>query len=187
MTRRRLLSSVLVIPLAALAAGATTLARMSLDELVGTAGVVARVHCLGNESRWEGGEIWTLTSFEVLETLKGVAPRLITVRLLGGQAGQLISTVDGAPRFRPGEEAVLFLERTRAGDFSVTSWVQGTFRIRRDEHTGQESITQDSSAWGVFDPATRKFRAAGIRKLPLEVFKQRVTEALERQRNGRQP
>jgi len=182
---RRPLCAILAILLAATAAGATTLARMSLDELVAAAEVVARVRCLGNESRWEGGEIWTLTSFEVVETLKGVAPRLIAVRLLGGHVGHLHSTVDGVPRFRPSEEAVLFLERTRAGDFSVTSWVQGTFRIRRDARTGAESVTQDSAAYGIFDPTARQFRPAGVRKLPLEAFKQRLAETLERQRNGR--
>ncbi len=169
------------------ALGATTLARMNLDELVGAAEVVARVRCLENEGRWENGEIWTFTSSEVVETLKGVAPRLVTVRLLGGRVGHVISAVEGAPRFRPGEEAVLFLERTRWGDFSVTSWAQGTFRIRFDAQTGQESVTQDSSRVSVFDPATRQFRPSGVRKLPLEAFKQRVAEALERQLNSRQP
>ena len=94
--------------------------------------------------------------------------------------------MDGAPRFQPGEEVILFLERTRAGDFSVTSWVQGTFRIHRDPSTGQGSVTQDSSGFAVFDPATRKFRSAGVRNLPLEQFKQRVAEAVERRASGRQ-
>ncbi len=187
MAQRRILLGVLLILLGARVGRTTTLARMDLDELVAAAHVVARVHCLGNESRWEGGEIWTFTSFEVVDTLKGVVPRLITVRLLGGQVDHLVSTVDGVPRFHPDEEVILFLERTRAGDFCVTSWAQGTFRIRRDAHSERESVTQDSSGLGVFDPATRQFRVAGIRKMPLELFKQRIAEALERQSNRRQP
>lgn len=185
---RRAMTLVAVLLLLATPPGqATTLARLSLDDLVAASSVVARVQCLGNESRWEAGEIWTFTSFEVLETMKGVVPRLVTVRLPGGRAGHLISTVEGVPRFRPGEEAILFLERTRAGDFSVLSWVQGTFRIRRDPRTGRESVAQDSSAFAVFDPATRRFRPSGIRKLPLELFRERLAEALERSRNRRQP
>ena len=184
---RHLPLAVFAFALGVTALGATTLARMNLDELVGAAEVVARVRCLENESRWENGEIWTFTSFEVVETLKGVAPRLVTVRLLGGRVGHVISAVEGVPRFQPGEEAVLFLERLREGDFSVTSWVQGTFRIRFDAQTGQESVTQDSSGFGVFDPATRRFRPSGVRKMRLEVLKQRVAEALERQLHPRQP
>jgi len=186
-TRRGMTLAAALLLLAVPPGQATTLARLSLDDLVAASSVVARVHCLGNESRWEAGEVWTFTSFDVVETMKGVAPRLLTVRLPGGRVGHLIATVDGVPRFRPGEDAILFLARTRAGDFSVISWVQGSFRIRRDPHTGRESVTQDSSAFDVFDPATRQFRPAGIRKLPLEAFRQRLAEAMERSENRRQP
>ncbi len=187
MKRYLILSAVSVLLLGGIAVRATTLARMSLDELAAAAHVVAQVQCLGSESRWEGGAIWTFTQFEVMETMKGAAPRLITVRVPGGRVGHLQSFVDGAPRFQPGEEVIVFLERTRAGDFSVTSWIQGTFRIRRDASSGQGSVTQDSSGFAVFDPATRKFRSAGVRNLPLEQFKQRVAEAVERRASGRQP
>ena len=170
----------------ALTAQATTLVRMDLQELAAAASLVARVRCVSSESRWDGEEIWTFTTFDVLETLKGSAPEQITVRLIGGRVGHLISTVDGVPRFRPGEEAVLFLEPTRAGELSVTGWVQGTFRIQRDLHTGRESVTQDTSGLAVFDPATRQFRPGGVRNLPLEEFKQRVAAALAQQGNGRQ-
>lgn len=165
-------------------AQATTLVRMNLNELTASASIVARVRCLGNEVRAESGEIWTFTRFEVLETLKGAPPREITVRLLGGRLGGLVSTVDGVPRFRDREETFLFLEPTRAGDLSVTSWVQGTFRIERDSQ-GQERVTQDTSGLAVFDPATRQFRAGGIRRLPVEEFRQRVRAAVEKQRRNR--
>lgn len=180
MRARRIAGAVLLVALAAAVGGATTLVRMDLDELAAAASVVARVRCVDNESREDGGEIWTFTRFEVVETLKGSAPREITVRLLGGRAGHLISRVEGVPRFEPGEEAFLFLEPTRAGDLSVTSWVQGTFRIRRDPAAGREGVTQDTSGVTVFDPATRQFRAGGVRNLPVEQFRQRVREALER-------
>ncbi len=187
MSRRGMAWTALLLFLGSTLARATTLAQMKLDGLAAAAHVVARVRCLGNESRWEGGEIWTFTSFEVVEAMKGAVPRLVTVRLLGGRVGHLVSTVDGVPRFRPGEDVILFLERTRAGDLSVTGWAQGTFRIRRDAHTGRERVTQDSSRFAVFDPASRRFREAGIRSLPLEVFEERLAALLEQQANGRQP
>ena len=43
---------------------ATTLARLSLDELAAASDAVARVRCTATESRWEGGSIWTVTTFE---------------------------------------------------------------------------------------------------------------------------
>lgn len=170
--------------LACAAAQATTMLRMDLEQLTAAAGAVARVHCIESESRVEGGEIWTFTRFDVLETLKGSLPPQVTVRLIGGRAGSVVSIVDGVPRFRPGEEAFLFLERTRAGDWSVTSWAQGTFRVRRgDDRT--ERVTQDTSGLSIFDPATRQFRPGGVRNLPVEEFRQRVREAVEREGRGR--
>ena len=187
MTRRNFSWAALLTLIVVGPARATTLARMNLDELAAAADAVVHVQCLQNESRWEGSEIWTFTSFEVVETMNGAVPRFLSVRLLGGRVGHLISTVSGVPRFVPGEEAILFLERTRAGDFSVTGWVVGTFRIHRDGRTGKQRVTQDSSSIAVFDAATRGFRAAGIRNLPLEEFRQRVAAAVERARTGRQP
>lgn len=187
MTRRNILCTALLTLVMAIAARATTLARMNLDELAAAAEAVVHAQCLGNASRWEGGEIWTFTSFEVMETMKGAVPRLLTVRLLGGQVGHLVSTVSGVPRFVPGEEAILFLERTRVGDFSVTGWAVGTFRIHRDARSGKQRVTQESSSVAVFNPATLTFRAAGIRNLPLDEFRRRLAAAVERVRDGRQP
>jgi len=160
------------------AAGATTLARMSVAEMAHAAPVIVRARCLGNAAGWDAGEIWTLTSFEVEEVWRGAAPARIAVRLLGGRTGSLTSSVSGVPRFREGEEVVLFLEPTARGDLSVVSWEQGTFRIRRDAAAGRESVTQDTAALATFDPATRRFEATGIRRLPLEILRAQVDAAL---------
>jgi hypothetical protein len=158
-------------------ATATTLARMSVAQMSHAAHAIVRARCVENSVGWDAGEIWTFTSFEVQEVWQGSAPARITVRLLGGRVGNLTSSVAGVPRFRSGEEVVLFLERTPRGDFSVVSWEQGTFRIRRETVTGSESVTQDSASFATFDPATRQFDAAGIRNLPIETFRAQVDAA----------
>jgi len=165
---------------------ATALARMSLEELSAASDAVVEARCLGNEVRQEGGEIWTFANFQVEGTAKGIVPPLITVRLLGGRLGHLTSHVEGVPQFQPGEEVILFLHRTRAGDFAVTSWMQGTFRIRRDARTGEATVTQDSSGAAVFDPKTRSFRYEGIRRAPLAEFRAHLQAILSRQANGRE-
>ncbi len=184
MARRISASVSLLLLLSAVLADSATLERMSLEQLTAAAHGVVQAQCLGNQSRWEGGEIWTFTSFEVSDTMKGVVPRLITVRTLGGQVGHVISLVEGVPRFHPGEEVVLFIERTHAGDFSITSWAQGTFRVRRDAHTGRETATQDISGQPSSDLGARRFRSDAVRNISLELFKQRVRRALEREQNG---
>jgi hypothetical protein len=182
--RLSLWASVLVLAAAGLA-GATTLVRMSLEEMASAASVVARVKCMSSDARWENGQIWTFTTFEVLETLKGSTPRTITVRLIGGKVAHIRSRVDGVPRFDPGEESFLFLEPVPAGEWTITSWAQGTFRIRQSG-TRVETVTQDTGGLSLFDPQTRQFHAGGVRNLPVSEFRQRVTEAIERARSGRQ-
>ena len=157
---------------------ATTLLRLDLDQLARAADAVARVRCMDTASYTENGNVWTRTHFTLLESLKGSPPAQLTVRLPGGHAGHLIVSIEAVPRFHAGEEGVLFLEQLPAGDYSVTGWALGTFRIRRNERTGEETVTQDSSALAVFDPASRRFTTDGIRDLPLREFHRRLDEAL---------
>ena len=154
-------------------ARATTLKRMSVADLSRVAHTVVRARCVTSSTRWDTGEIWTFTTFDVEEIWKGSAPAHITVRLLGGRTEDFTSTVSGVPRFSPGEELILFLERTPAQDFSIVSWMQGTFRIGLNGAT-EETVTQDTASFPVFDPASQRFEATGIRKMPISAFRSLV-------------
>ncbi len=159
---------------------ATTLVRLSLDQLAAGSDAVARVNFSSAESRWENGTIWTITTANVVETMKGNLPGEISVRLPGGRVGHLTATVEGTPRFHPGDDAIVFLKRSPAGGFTVAGWVQGTFRISRDPRTGNQTVTQDSSAFAVFDPATRTFRTEGVHRMPMDEFRGRLASAVAR-------
>jgi hypothetical protein len=171
---------ILIIFMAFATASATTLQRLSLDQLVAGSDAVARVNFSGAESRWENGTIWTVTKLRVVEIFKGNLPEEIFIRLPGGRVGHLTATVEGTPRFRAGDDAIVFLKTSPAGGFSVAGWVQGTFRISREPRTGTQSVTQDSSAFAVFDPATRSFRTEGIHRMRVEEFRGRVASAIAR-------
>ncbi len=160
---------------------ALTLERMSVAKMTQVAQLVVRARCVTNSSAWHDGEIWTFTSFTVEDAWKGApsgAAQRLTVRLLGGSVGNLSSTVSGVPRFRPGEEVILFLQPTARGDYSIVSWVQGTFRIHRDGRSGVEIVVQDTAAFDTYDPATQQFDAEGIRNLPVGALRMRVQSAL---------
>ena len=179
---RKILAALICGFAACAAAYATSLARMSLEQLTSAADAIAQVECVSASATWQDGAIWTRSTFRVVETLKGDLGTEVTVRLPGGRVGHLTATVDGAPRFFPGEEAIVFLARTRSGDYSVAGWVEGTFRVERDARTGRRSVTQESSAFAVFDLATRQFRSAGIRRMPIEEFRARVVAAMAREK-----
>jgi hypothetical protein len=167
--------------LAAVVANATTLERMRFEELAKQATAVARLRCLGAESRWENGEIWTETRFEVAEQNKGQLPNMVTVRMLGGSVGALHSRIDGVPTFYPGEEAYVFLWKHEGEPFRILGWSQGTFRIAKDARTGLETVTQDSAAEPIFDPRTRQFRHGGVRRLPVAIFRLKLRKALRQE------
>ncbi len=179
--RRRFLWILFLAGLAllAIAANATTLSRLRFEELVNQATAVARLRCIGVQSVWQDGEIWTQTRFEIVEVSKGLLPGVVSVRMVGGSVGSLHSRVEGVPAFRPGEEAYLFLWRREGEPFRVLGWSQGTFRITRDPRTGVELVTQDSAAAPVFDPLARQFRHGGIRNLPVAIFQLKLRKALE--------
>jgi len=177
----------LAISLAASGITATTLARMSVTQMSQIAPVIVRARCLANSTRWDAGDIWTFSTFAVEEIWKGSVSARITVRLLGGTAGNLTSTIDGIPRFRPGETVVLFLEPTSRGDLSVLSWQQGTFRVRLSPRGAQEIVTQDTASFSTFDSATRRFEVGGIHELPVDALHQQVRAAINAPPARRQP
>ncbi len=167
--------------LLAVVASATTLSRLKLEDLALESTAVARMRCLGATSRWEQGEIWTETRFEVLEREKGALPPLVTVRLLGGNVGHLHSHADEVPAFRTGEEVYLFLWAREGQPYQVLGWSQGTFRITRNPESGLETVTQDSASSAIFDPQTRAFRRGGIRNLPVAIFREKLHKALRQE------
>jgi len=167
--------------LLAIAASATTLSRLKLEDLAQESTAVARLRCLGTTSQWEQGEIWTETRFEVVHREKGTLPAVVTVRLLGGNVGHLHSRVQEVPAFHTGEEVYLFLWGHEGEPYQVLGWSQGTFRIKRNPQSGLEIVTQDSASSAVFDPHARTFRRGGIRNLPVAIFREKLHKALRQE------
>ncbi len=143
--RRRFLWILFLAGLAllAIAAKATTLSRLRFEELVNQAAAVARLRCIGVESRWENGEIWTETRFEIVELNKGLLPGMVSVQMPGGSIGNLHSRIEGVPAFRPGEEAYVFLWGREGEPFRVLGW--SDFNTEFTE--GAEKEERKHSSW----------------------------------------
>lgn len=155
-------------------ATATTMVRLDLRALANAAHVIARVRCVSARSLWENGTLWTFVDFRVLETIKG-GPHdgdRLTVRLPGGRAGHLQTKVDGVPDFSSLEEVVLFLEPTSAGDWGITGWKQGTFRVRNE--AGKMIVTQESSEFPLYDRRTKSFLVERIQRMEIEEFRRKL-------------
>ncbi len=158
---------------------ATTFMRLSPEQMTAAAAFIVRARCVGSIVLVDRGEIWTLTSFETREAWKGAPPEILRVRLLGGRTRDLTSHVSGVPRFRAGEDVVLFLvpEKSGAG-YLIVSWAQGTFRVHRDPASRALVITQDTAAYGFRLSERASHSPEIVRDTPLEEFHRRIESAL---------
>jgi len=113
---------------------ATTVWRLSLDDLVVKADAIVVGQVTDSHTDWTADRklILTTYNFQVGERLKGSTPQTIAVTTVGGKIGNTILHVSGMPEFQPGENAILFLERSGAYT-TVVGLNQGKFRIYNGE------------------------------------------------------
>lgn len=135
-----------LLALAALAAplGATTVVPMDTRALVSRSNDIVIGEVLAVRSRWneDRSRIVTDVTLRVDQTLKGGASGELTLTQIGGEVDGLRYTVEGAPRFSAGEQALLFAWRDRAGRPQVSGLAQGKFDIRRDPATGARWLSR---------------------------------------------
>jgi hypothetical protein len=125
-------------------AGATTIVRLSVEEMTGRAthvvhGVVSSVV----SSRAPSGRVFTYVTLSVQSSPKGDAGDEVTFVQLGGRIGNESSGFVGAPTFTVGEEIVVFLLKMTprdALDGDVDLWLlglgQGKWSVARDPAGG---------------------------------------------------
>jgi hypothetical protein len=119
---------------------ATTVIPMSVEELTRSASHIVEARALSARSEWnpQHSLIYTYTTFQVTRGLKGAVAQTITVKQLGGSAGGYTQKVSGVHHAPPGEEALLFLRPSEAGDgtYVVVGLAQGNFRVFRGSNGG---------------------------------------------------
>lgn len=113
----------------------TTLQEMSLDAIVDSSEAIVMGEAVSSRVVNTESGVYTLTDFQVSETLSGSAPSTVTVSVPGGsyetasgfRVGEVIA---GAPQLLPGRKAVLFLERDAAtGEMCVVGFSQGQMSV----------------------------------------------------------
>jgi hypothetical protein len=86
------------------------------------------------DSRSDYKRIVTDVSIKVNRVIAGEPREAVVVTVLGGEVGNQGQLVPGAPRFKVGEEVVLFLRRFRdlPDRFSIVGFTEGVFRVERE-------------------------------------------------------
>lgn len=115
---------------------ATTVRRMSLSDMMGRSDDVVRARVLENQVRTDPDTHlhWTVTSFQVLDQVKGPmrAGELFDLEVIGGEApgSGYATVVADAPRFSLDEEVILFIYTTRDNRRQPVGFFQGAVRLR---------------------------------------------------------
>ena len=149
-------------------AGATTLVRMSLRQLVQASSVIVQGEVVAQTARMSASHtrIMTYTTVQVEKALKGQPPATIIIEQPGGTVGNIHVHVPGAAFLRSQTQYVLFLEPVAgsSGTFHTVGMMQGAFRVYRERSraelhvnlplgaltTGTESTISQSPSLGEF-------------------------------------
>ena len=112
-------------------AGATTLRKMDLPELVDAAERIVHARAVTSSVYWDPTEtqIYTDTTFDVVSEAKGAGSSTLTVTLLGGTIGDVEMRAEGGPIFSLGEEVVLFTVSRPDGNNDLVGYTQGVMRV----------------------------------------------------------
>ncbi|HJN77595.1 MAG TPA: hypothetical protein QGF58_26990 [Myxococcota bacterium] len=141
---RTLLSAgalVLALGVAAGEAQATTLSKLSVDQMTDASDLVVRGTVTDIwTAKDSDGWIWTHAQLEVSAVLKGdTATSEVVVSQLGGVYMNTSALIEGASRFSIGEEGIFFLVSDKAGTrLSPAGMWQGKYTVRIDPDSGRE-------------------------------------------------
>ena len=183
MTVRALVLSVLcVLPVAV---QATVLVPAEFREIVNGSDVIAYGRVVETIPEWteDRKRVDTVVTFQVATYLKGGPGETLIFKVPGGTIGRYRNVLVGAPQFRGGDEAILFLN-TRDREFpAVFGLNQGVFRVAVDAGTRRRMVMPPLlGRGGVPEPVVRG--AATRRPLALEAFGAQVRSVLDEAARG---
>ncbi len=151
----------------ATAARATVVERMSLESLVDRATWIAQARCERTWAAWDArtGAIWTHAELQVLDSLKGGVAGQIIVSEPGGTIGDVGMAVEGVPRYRGGEEVVVFLYRTPAGFLRTRGLGQGKFTVVPDPQGKERRVRLNVAGAALVSPTDAMTRGVTLERL----------------------
>ncbi|HEX8369511.1 MAG TPA: DUF4214 domain-containing protein [Pyrinomonadaceae bacterium] len=117
----------------------TTAKLASDDQLILTSRLVLTGNVQAVQAEWDKKRqnIYTYVSVRVSEVLKGqIRNDIIVVKQAGGIVGDDEIMIDGAPKYKVGQEVLLFLNTLPDGSLTVAHLFQGKYEIVEDADTG---------------------------------------------------
>lgn len=133
---------------------ALTVEYIGLERMTKESQIIVYGRVVSAYSVWEDKSIFTYTTIEIKELIKGeYKSQKIVVKQMGGTVGYISQVVDGTPKLEIGKEVVLFL-RDWKGAYWIHSIVLGHFQVY--EENGKKFAVNSLNNVGLVDPATKK-------------------------------
>lgn len=105
--------------------------KVPLEQISVKSTMIIRGTVLRKWSEFEPGgkNIITFVTYKVTETIKGDSRDTVTIVIPGGIVGNIGMAVSHTPRFKVGEDAVVFISDDYKGRLTVTEGLQGKFPV----------------------------------------------------------
>jgi hypothetical protein len=142
-------------------AGATTLLKMSMHDLITQSTAIVRARIVGTRSAAIGQDIYTYYQLQVSETLKQGAILPAEVAVPGGVYGNLRQIGIGSPVLTQGQEYVLFLWTSRSGMTQVIGLSQGMFSLKQAA-SGETMLNRPAIADQMLDKSGKPVTDAAV-------------------------
>jgi hypothetical protein len=127
-------------------AAASTFVLPSDDDLIiGARAIVrARVLAVASAPDENSHRIFTYVTLRVQEVIKGqISDRRIVLKEMGGQLASRGQIIFGAPRYRPNERVLVYLDTWADGSLRTHQMLLGKFTIIEDEAAGQSFAARE--------------------------------------------
>lgn len=154
----------------AFSVNATTLLKMSPEEMAKDADVIVLGSCISAATERANGQLVTVVKIAVDESLKGSSAATLNMAIPGGidtsRAIPVAVTVPGAPSVYADENVLLYLKHSAvvAGAYDVVGFSQGVYEVVVNA-SGQKMVAQG--------------RFMGTNAEPLEKKRAEIEQALE--------
>lgn len=188
-----------VLVLAVLSGSVATLASTILppdfDSLVAEADYIVHGRVKAVTCEWRttesGRHIVTKVELETLETIAGQPPTPLVLVMLGGKIDDLEFQVDGAPKFKIGDEDILFVRGNGIQVIPFVAMEYGRYRIGRNAQTGRAEVARNNGVPLIDEKEISQPIAKGMlgdrreqAALTPEDFKSRIRASRQNHANG---
>ena len=127
---------------------ASTLQRLSLDEMILKSTAIIRGKIVSSRSMTRGPLVYTVAQVEVAERWKGPRATRLEVAIPGGVYRGERQTFSGTPKLEPDTDYILFLWTGPSGVTQVIGLAQGVFTVVQDAQ-GQDVVERPAATGAV--------------------------------------